>query len=476
MPVYPGASLPAGNYRLTIPGAGEDAAATGDLDITDARGPLFIAGAGATATVIDGGQLDRVFDVLAGASLGLFGVTVQDGLVTGIPGIESATGGGIRNAGSLFISESTISGNVATSPFAPGSNSLGGGIYNTGNLVVSHCTISGNTATGLGAEGGGIWNGGGGQATITYSTVSGNVAAGFLSPDAIGVGGADGGGIFNDRVGSTLAISFSTVSGNAATSGGDSNGGGLADFGGGLTITACTIADNLVIGNNASGGGVYFFAPYSPPVAPATIVNSTIAQNACYGNPNPPNPRLDNGLSAQGGGIWDFGPMNVSSCTIAQNFTTGQGGGIYIGSFLNTSPQTYGPLFLHDTIVATNTAFTGQGDDVFGPTGWPISSGGYNLIGHTDGTTFGWLSTDLLNVDPMLGPLANNGGPTQTMALLPGSPAINAGDPAYLPPPSTDQRGFPRVVNGRIDIGAFEVQGPRIKHLVVFTGLPFELA
>jgi hypothetical protein len=69
---------------------------------------------------------------------------------------------------------------------------------------------------------------------------------------------------------------------------------------------------------------------------------------------------------------------------------------------------------------------------------------------------------DQINTDPLLGPLQNNGGPTFTHALLPGSPAIDAGDPNFTPPPLNDQRGcsFDRVFNGRIDIGSFEVQPP----------------
>src|SRR5207244_2850100 len=88
-----------------------------------------------------------------------------------------------------------------------------------------------------------------------------------------------------------------------------------------------------------------------------------------------------------------------------------------------------------------------------------VISHGYNLSSDNGG---GFLTAtgDQINTDPLLGPLANNGGPTFTHALLPGSPAIDAGDPTFTPPPLFDQRGpcFARVVNGRIDIGAFELQ------------------
>jgi hypothetical protein len=126
-----------------------------------------------------------------------------------------------------------------------------------------------------------------------------------------------------------------------------------------------------------------------------------------------------------------------------------------------------GSPVLHDTLVAGN--FRGATDvlysirdDVFGA----LNQGGdYNLIG--DGTGMSGLSNGVNGnlvgsasapIDPLLGPLQDNGGPTQTMALLAGSPAIDAGDPNYTGPPFTDQRGFARVYNGRIDIGAFEFQ------------------
>lgn len=93
-----------------------------------------------------------------------------------------------------------------------------------------------------------------------------------------------------------------------------------------------------------------------------------------------------------------------------------------------------------------------------------VNSLGNNLIGNSTGGS-GFAASDLVNVNPQLGPLQNNGGPTETMALLPGSPAINAGDNANAP--AYDQRGpgFPRIVDGAIDIGAFEVQVLPIKRV-----------
>ena len=94
----------------------------------------------------------------------------------------------------------------------------------------------------------------------------------------------------------------------------------------------------------------------------------------------------------------------------------------------------------------------------------PLPPLGNNLIGKTDGSS-GWVSSDLTGtiaspLNPLLAPLGNYGGPTQTMALLPGSPAIDAGNNALIPAGvTTDQRGLPRIVNGTVDIGAFESSG-----------------
>ena len=113
-------------------------------------------------------------------------------------------------------------------------------------------------------------------------------------------------------------------------------------------------------------------------------------------------------------------------------------------------------MTLGNTIVAENTAAT-SGPDGFGT----FASQGNNLIGETDGSS-GWVGSDLTGtiaqpLNPLLAPLGNYVGPTQTMALLPGSPAIDAGNNALIPPGvTTDQRDLPRIVNGVVDIGAFE--------------------
>jgi hypothetical protein len=146
-----------------------------------------------------------------------------------------------------------------------------------------------------------------------------------------------------------------------------------------------------------------------------------------------------------GGGINAGGTVTISNSTFSGNYIIkyGNGGAIYNG----------GTLEIGNTIL--NTAGS---QNIFN-NGGTITSAGYNISNDDGG---GYLNGpgDQTNTDPLLGPLQNNGGPTSTYALLPGSPAIDAGDPSFTPPPWYDQRGpdFWRLRNGRIDIGSFEVQ------------------
>jgi hypothetical protein len=159
-----------------------------------------------------------------------------------------------------------------------------------------------------------------------------------------------------------------------------------------------------------------------------------------------------NSAGTSGGGIYEFGaPLDVSldvrNSTITGN-SAPSGGGIY-----NKRPP------VGDSVVEiSNTILNAgaSGENIFND-GGIISSLGYNLSSDDGG---GYLTGpgDQINTDPLLGPLQDNGGPTLTHALLPGSPAIDAGDPNFHSPPSNDQRGCPRVINGRIDTGSFERQ------------------
>jgi hypothetical protein len=221
----------------------------------------------------------------------------------------------------------------------------------------------------------------------------------------------------------TLTISSSALSANGVI---DNYGGAIYNEGI-LTISDSTLSGNGAAGKNriAAGGAIYNYGTL-------TISNSTLSANTV----------IDYG---SGGAIGNEGTLTISNSTLFGNHANDYGGGIvhFSGGMLN----------LRNTILAGNTA-------PFGPDlGGSLTTSGYNLIGNTSGGS-GYDETDLLDVDPLLGPLQDNGGPTFTHSLLPGSPAIDAGDPDFIGPPDFDQRGdgFPRIVNGIVDIGAFEVQ------------------
>ena len=269
-----------------------------------------------------------------------------------------------------------------------------------------------------------------------------------------------GGGIFND--GGALTLSNCTVIGNSAY-----YGGGISNYNfGDASIATLTLTNSTLSGNSAYSGGAIFNSMFGGG-ASVTISNSTISGNSADfgggiksggGGPNGPstfvtisNSTISGNSAGDGGGIYNspsprsHAEVGVNNSTISDNSTTGNGGGIYNHGFLE----------LASTILNTGSS----GGNIFN-NGGTVTSHGYNLSSDNGGgylTGFG----DQINTDPLLGPLQNNGGPTFTHALLPGSPAIDAGDPNFTPPPFYDQRGpeFDRVVNDRIDIGSFEVQG-----------------
>jgi len=307
----------------------------------------------------------------------------------------------------VSISGLTISNGVAGF-FGIGGDE-GGGISSAGVLTLTDSTISGNQA-GLG--GGGVANENG-TMTITRCTIRNNSATGDSTPNT--ALGPVGGGVLNS--GGSLIITNSTISGNScffdsisiflgsAEGGGVQNGGLLGS--GSMTITNCTISGNSVGGSGSVVG--------------------------------------------RGGGIANLGDLQITSSTIAHNSASGGagafGGGILWGRFGSTRTG--------NSIVALNSA--AEGADVTGE--GPLQSLGYNIIGNNADAVISAQPTDQIGtpaapIDPLLGRLADNGGPTLTHALQAGSPAINRGDPAA---PPQDQRGYGRV--GVPDVGAFEYGG-----------------
>ncbi|MFL9453545.1 choice-of-anchor Q domain-containing protein [Tolypothrix bouteillei VB521301_2] len=222
-----------------------------------------------------------------------------------------------------------------------------------------------------------------------------------------------GGGIYNEG---TLAIANSIISGNQATQ----TGGGIYNKGT-LTVTNSTINGNTA---QIVGGGIGAATGFS-------IANSTISGNtAKFG----------------GGAIGDViatGTVNISNTTIYNNFSNAGGGGIDLITLT---------VNIKNSILAGNKNDDGE-QNFASPGDGKIISFGHNI---ESGTDAGFTSTgDLQNTNPLLAPLADNGGFTPTHALLPGSPAINKGDNTNAL--TLDQRGNPRIIDGTVDIGAFEV-------------------
>ena len=286
--------------------------------------------------------------------------------------------------------------------------------------------------------------------TITGSTFSTNVASTVVDDGFERFGG----GIANT---STLTIFNSTLSGNSADSGG-----GISNFAGTLTIS-----DSTVSGNSASnvGGGITNLSISGN--ASLTLNNSTISGNSAVNGGGGIRNRVhplgtltltinnstisQNSTTVDGGGINNVAEelgtltLTLNNSTISQNSSTGNGGGISNSGIITAS--------LRSTIVANNDAL-GTGDELSGS--FRVE---YSLIEHRAGATIRETvaGSNRYGVDPLLGPLAENGGPTLTHALLPGSPAINRG--SIPTPQSFDQRGLGLVRTvGRTDIGAFEVQ------------------
>jgi hypothetical protein len=229
-----------------------------------------------------------------------------------------------------------------------------------------------------------------------------------------GHAGTAGGGIDNEN-NATLTITNCTISGNVAGLGGGTFNNGM------LTITTTTISGNFSSNGRAaynSGGGTL------------TITNSTVSGNS----------------ASEGGGIFNIAAFAITNSTFSGN-----------------SAQLGGGIFSTETVEIGNTILNaGKSGANIVNSGGTVTSHGYNLSSD-DGCGFLIGPGDQVNTNPLLGPLQDNGGPTFTHALLPGSPAIDAGDPNFTPPPFYDQRGpnFYRVRNGRIDTGSFEVQsGP----------------
>jgi len=311
-----------------------------------------------------------------------------------------------------------------------GLSNQGGGIWNDGTANLTNCIIDHNVAN----DGGGFFNEGSSTATLIKCTLSNNTAT-----------TGTGGGFYNTNFATLIDC---TLSNNTATAG---NGGGFWNNES-ATITGCTFSGNKA--PNGDGGGLFNGTPNM------TVTNCTFSGNS----------------AANGGGFKNESTATMANCTFSGNSATGVGGGIFNSN----------DLTLINTIAANSTS----GQDCFnngsinGSTPGTPGGGDHNLIESDTVNNMGTnrcsdgMNGDIVGTDPLLAPLGNYGGPTQTFALCEGpgvpdascigrSPAIDAGDDAVTGPPlnlTTDQRGLPRLAGQHVDIGSFEVQ-PQTPHL-----------
>jgi hypothetical protein len=388
-------------------------AVTGTITLTSGGLPInkniTISGPGAVQLSIDGNQALLVFGVFPGKAATISGLTVMNAQ------------SGILNDGTVTVTNCVLSGN---------SND---GLSNYGVATVSSCVLTGNLYHGLYSYQG--------ETTVSNCVVSGNAGGGLFNDVPFGPNNSVSGrgsmtvsdSIISDNSGPGvwnyffLTVLNSTLSGNSAGNAIDGGGilSGTFKSPGGVIVINSTIS-----GNSASGGGGGIAIYYGG----LTVVNSTISGNSAEG---------------EGGGIANYiGGVQVANSTISGN-SAASGGGIY-----NVAGQFGGTIEISNTIFNAGAL----GENIFNNRGM-VTSHGYN-ISSDDGGGLLIGPGDQINTDPLLGPLRNHGGPTLTHVPLRGSPAIDAGDPSFTPPPDHDQRGacFLRVFGPGIDVGSVETQ------------------
>jgi predicted outer membrane repeat protein len=356
-------------------------------------------------------------------------------------------GGAVLLAGgSLTLADCTFTGNQAPTGGAVGANQVN---TTAQPLNVTRCTFTQNSATKANSgAGGAVYSISSSVLTVTNSTFTNNTAAG------------DGGAIRVQTSNTTTTINGSTFATNTA---GD---GGAILVQGPTNIDTTTVRDNT---SSDSGGGVWVQGTLA-------VTNSTISGNRStssvgggggifvQGNFTLQNSTVDGNRAGNGGGVaYALGgnAASITFSTITGNsafFGLATGGGLEVGG---------SNLSLGNSVIAGNTfdpGISGTGPDV----GGTVNSTGFNFIGNGSGVTLGGsaagnqVGTAAAPLNPQLGALQDNGGPTQTRLPLAGSPLIDAGDPFFSGAPATDQRGtgYLRIIGGRADVGAVELQTP----------------
>jgi hypothetical protein len=425
-------------------------AVTGTITLTSGGLPvnksLTISGPGKDQLSIDGNQASLVFGIFPDKTATISGVSIRNGQ-TGI----------WNERGTLTVSNCAVSGNSEV------------GLGNDGMLTVSNCVVSGNS-------GGGIYSRyGPGVLTVIYCDVSENSYGIYIDHGEASVSNcivsdniAFGGISIDNRNGPAVPVERGNASDGRRAYANHPAGFPM------LTVANCVISDNsgsgvdnrsarvtiintTISGNSAGeGGGIYTGGGKLP--GNLTVINSTISGNFA---------------SSDGGGIASgFSVLTIVNSTISGNSVGdpdyGDGGGIASGygvvppaltitnsTVSGNSAATCGGV-CRGTVEIQNTILNANASGNIGGT---VTSRGYNVCSDDGG---GLLTGpgDQINTDPLLGPLRDHGGPTLTHVPLRGSPAIDAGDPDFTPPPDHDQRGecFDRVFGGRIDVGSVETQ------------------
>ncbi|MEO8611820.1 MAG: choice-of-anchor Q domain-containing protein [Chloroflexota bacterium] len=415
--------IPPGTYTLSIAGIGEDAAATGDLDI---NANMTIQGIDPATTIIDANQIDRVFHITGNYTVNVNNLTIRNGRTRYVSGsnYEGDGGGFFVFAGTLNLVNDIITSNSATSGGGIGTDGAASKVINIANTTLSNNL---NFLDQLGEGGGAIY---------AYNTIL------SLTDSIITANIGHAGGIYSYAPILTITRTlFSDNNGTGLYGGGNitvtdstflnNDAGGIINFGN-LIVTGSTFTGNTALSN---GGAIYAWR------GTAQIKNSTFSGNS----------------AVKGGAIYNADATDVgqgtSNATITNSTfygntaTSGNGSGVY--------SDADGTVTLRANIFSN-----GSGSTCTVNTGGTLTSSGYNLSDNGTCATYFTNTGDQNNVNPLLGALQNNGGNTFTHALQTGSPAIDA-IPTGNCTLATDQRGTTRPQGAACDSGAYEVDlGP----------------
>ena len=475
-------TVPGGTYALTITGAGEDANATGDLDVLE---NLSLVGAGSASTIVSAASLgDRVLQIANGTTVTVSDVTLSGGRLATAAGV-TANGGGIANEGNLTLVRAVVSDNQAIGGSGTtngvgsvhGGSAAGGAIHSTStaSLTLESTVVSGNAAHagnggfaccslscscqtyGTAGQGGAGAIESLGSLTLSRSTIEDNVASGGTA--SFSVGNAEAGGLRVGALPATVratkfARNVATVAGHFSIAGAPAARGGaiVASGGGTLTLDESLLSENGCsggVGGAAAGGAMALNA-----TATVHVVNTTFAGNVALGGDQ--SASTGTGGAATGGAIDDAGTLSLQNVTFVQN-QAHSGSGPAPGAADGAALYSRGVTSVVNSIVAANTTQRGPNpatDEGCGGTTPAVSQGG-NVESPANTCLFFGIGDQrsVAAAALALQPLAQNGGATETAALGGGSVAIDAA--LALSCPSVDQRHYARA--GSCDVGAYEV-------------------